>query len=421
MAKVTGVATQLSGKVGQLIYRQTKYGTVVYEAPSKASVPQRTEAQMQIRTQWGNMAAIYRQFNQTLKKGFEGLNGKMNDYNAFIQANTNVVKVYVPKSVRLNGGSVLAPYQITRGSLPSIAMHVGEGGALVSDLNVGSLVIGAETSVADFANALIAYNDGYEAGDQVTFFYGQQTVDAVTGIPRARIYGFKVMLNPGDSTPLWEVVSALGFSSVGGFVGMDRAIEDGAAVWVHSREDGTGGVKCSTQFLYVDSSLLAGYQTAEAMEGAANSYGGINASAVYLNPRSSGRVGAVTVVPSVPSGGNGTQNSQNSQNGGDNSGGSSNTGGGSEQTVTVAAPTITGDSTFADTGTVNISAESGAEIHYTLDGSAPTSASALYSGSITLTDTTTVKAVAVKDGVTSEVASMTFTKSSAGGDGTDFD
>ena len=112
MAKVNGVATQLSGKVGQLIYRQTKYGTVVYEAPSKASIPQRTEAQMQVRTQWGNMAAIYRQFNQTLKKGFEGLNGKMNDYNAFIQANTNVVKVYVPKSVRLNGGSVLAPYQI---------------------------------------------------------------------------------------------------------------------------------------------------------------------------------------------------------------------------------------------------------------------------------------------------------------------
>lgn len=33
------MATQLSGKVGQLIYRQTKYGTVVYEAPAKASVP----------------------------------------------------------------------------------------------------------------------------------------------------------------------------------------------------------------------------------------------------------------------------------------------------------------------------------------------------------------------------------------------
>lgn len=83
MAKINGVATQLSGKVGQLIYRQTKYGTVVYEARKK-SVPQRTEAQMQVRTQWGNLAAVYKQFNQTLKKGFEGLNGKMNDYNAFI-------------------------------------------------------------------------------------------------------------------------------------------------------------------------------------------------------------------------------------------------------------------------------------------------------------------------------------------------
>ena len=325
MAKISGVATQLSGKVGQLIYRQTKYGTVVYEA-RKTSVPQRTEAQMQVRTQWSNLAAVYRQFNQTLKKGFEGLNGKMHDYNAFLQANTNVVKVYVPKSVRLNGGSVLAPYQITRGTLPSVAMTKGADGVLVSDVRVGSLVIGAETTVADLANAVIALNDGWQAGDQLTFFYGVQTTDAVTGIPRARIYGYKVMLNPGDSTPLLEVVNGVGFTSVAsagsGFVlGMDRAIEDGAAVWIHSREDGTGGLKVSTQFMYVDSSVLAGYQTSEAMAGAANSYGGINAQAVYLNPRSGvGRVGG-GVVPVVP-GGTGSTDSGN--------GGSTETPGGGE-------------------------------------------------------------------------------------------
>ena len=72
---------------------------------------------------------------------------------------------------------------------------VKAGDVLVSDINLGSLVIDAATTVADLANAVIAYNDGWEAGDQVTFFYGQQTTDAVTGIPRARIYGFKVMLN----------------------------------------------------------------------------------------------------------------------------------------------------------------------------------------------------------------------------------
>lgn len=42
----------------------------------------------------------------------------------------------------------------------------------MSDLSVGSLAIGAETTVADFANALIAYNYGNEVGEQMTFFYG---------------------------------------------------------------------------------------------------------------------------------------------------------------------------------------------------------------------------------------------------------
>ena len=403
MAKVNGVATQLSGKVGALIYRQTKYGTVVYEAPAKASIPQRTEAQMQIRTQWGNMAAVYRQFNQTLKKGFEGLNGKMNDYNAFIQANTNVVKVYVPKTVRLNGGSVLAPYQITRGSLPSVAM-VKVGDVLVSDIKVGALQIGDETTVAEFANAVLAYNDGWQAGDQVTFFYGVQTEDAVTGIPRARIYGYKVMLNPGDSTPLFEVVSGIGFTTVQGAggancLGMSQAITDGAAVWVHSREDGTGGLKVSTQFLYVDSTVLASYQGSSAMEASANSYGGINASAVYLNPRSMGASGLAVVVE--PESG---------------SGGSSETPSGGGSTVTVAAPTISGTTPFADTTTVTISGPNGATVYYTTDGSTPTAESTEYESALTLSATTTVKAIAVKDGVNSSVASKTFTKAEGGDD-----
>lgn len=176
------------------------------------------------------------------------------------------------------------------------------------------------------------YNEGWQAGDQLTFFYGVQTTDAVTGIPRARIYGYKVMLNPGDSTPLLEVVNGVGFSSVapstgsgqvGYVLGMDRAIVDGAAVWVHSREDGSGGLKVSTQFLYVDSSVLAGYQTSAAMAGAANSYGGINTQAVYLQPRSGvGRVGRVGGVGPVVPGGTGSTDSGN--------GGSTETPGGGE-------------------------------------------------------------------------------------------
>ncbi len=284
MAKVTGVATQLSGRIGQFIYRRTKAGTIVCEAPAKDSVSKRSEAQMQVRAQWGNLAAVFRQFNQTLKRGFEGLNGRMNDYNAFLQANMNMVRVYIAKNVLLNGGSVLAPYQITRGTLPSIAMSVGADNVLVSDISLGGLAISATTTVADFSNALIACNDDYEAGDQLTFFYGRQTTDLVTGVPRAKVSGFKVMLDPHDTMLLWDVVSPLGFSSADGCLAMNDGISDAAAVWVHSREDGDGRVRVSTQFLYVDSGILAKYQGSAAMRNAAESYGGITKSEVYLTP-----------------------------------------------------------------------------------------------------------------------------------------
>ena len=144
------------------------------------------------------------------------------------------------------------------------------------------------------------------------------------------------MLNPGDSTPLLEVVNGVGFTSVasagsGYVLGMDRAIEDGAAVWIHSREDGTGGLKVSTQFMYVDNSVLAGYQTSAAMAGAANSYGGINAQAVYLQPRT----GRVTVTPAVVPAGGGSDSgtgSTDSGNGGSTEPGGGNTGGGGDDT-----------------------------------------------------------------------------------------
>ena len=335
----------------------------------------------------------------------------------------------------LTGGSVLAPYQITRGSLPSVAM-VKAGDVLVSDINLGSLVIDAATTVADLANAVIAYNDGWEAGDQVTFFYGQQTTDAVTGIPRARIYGFKVMLNPGDSSVLWEVVSELGFSSVGGKLGMSQGITDGAAVWIHSREDsGSGGLKVSTQFLYVDNSVLAAYQGSQAMEASADSYGGINKSAVFLNPRSAaGGTGSVVITPAGGSGsgstdsGNGGTTGGGSETGGSGSGsgdgsggseqGGSGSGSGGQQTVTVAAPVFAGETQFEESTEVSMSAEAGAEIRYTTDGSTPTATSGtVYSAPITLTETTTVKAVAVKDGVSSSVTSRVYTKSAGNGGG----
>lgn len=78
----------------------------------------------------------------------------------------------------------------------------------------------------------------------------------------------------------------------------------------------------------------------------------------------------------------------------------------------VAAPVIfPNGGIFSESQTVTITcATEGAAIYYTTDGSTPTSAGTLYNGEFTLTETTTVKAIAVKDGMgDSSVVSVTFT------------
>jgi len=128
-------------------------------------------------------------------------------------------------------------------------------------------------------------------------------------------------------------------------------------------------------------------------------------------------------------GGNGQESGVSSQESGDSSqqsggsnGGSQNGGsqnGGGSQSASLASPTISGTTPFAETTSVSMSGPAGAEIHYTTDGSTPTAESTLYSEAFSLSDTTTVKAIAIKDGESSEVASKLFTKSS--GDGDDMD
>ena len=92
--------------------------------------------------------------------------------------------------------------------------------------------------------------------------------------------------------------------------------------------------------------------------------------------------------------------------------GNNGTNGGGSQSVTLTSPTINGNTSFTESTQVSMSGPDGAEIHYTTDGTVPTAESALYSEAFTLSATTTVKAIAIKDGQSSEVVSRVFTKSS---------
>ena len=85
------------------------------------------------------------------------------------------------------------------------------------------------------------------------------------------------------------------------------------------------------------------------------------------------------------------------------------------ETLPVATPTFT-PSSWDSGSTLSVSLATttpGATIYYTTDGETPTSASTAYSSAISLSATTTIKAVAIKDGISSEIASKSYTKPGA--------
>ena len=106
--------------------------------------------------------------------------------------------------------------------------------------------------------------------------------------------------------------------------------------------------------------------------------------------------------------GSGENQSGGSQSGGSQSG-SQNSGSGDSS----GKPTISGIANFQTSTTVTITGPEGATIRYTNDGSTPTATSGeVYTEPFTLNDSATIKAVAVVDGVASEVTTRVFTKSS---------
>ena len=135
--------------------------------------------------------------------------------------------------------------------------------------------------------------------------------------------------------------------------------------------------------------------------------------------------------PTSNGSGSGNSGSDNSENSGSGSGpaesaenaengSGSGTNSGSENSGSqnsVAAPTISGVSPFEETSQVSISGPEGATIYYSENGDDPDANDTLYTQPFTIDETTTVKAIAIKDGVSSQVTTKVFTKGTGGSGG----
>ena len=269
MAKGPGIIHKISGKVGDLVYTVRGGEQVIRGIPSVVKNP-RTELQMAQRLKWLNILAVYRILKPYLKDCFETKQGGQSDYNCFMSINLYAQPVYFEKSVARLGTAIVAPYDISKGLLPSIQVN---GETPTTDIALGQLVIGDDTTVAEFAQAVVQNNYDYNFGDQIAFFRLVQEEDNQDGHPYISLSVTRVNLDPTDTGTLRSVAPASGFSTVGGMLGADAALTRAGIAWMHSRT-ANGKTHVSSQRLVVDNDLLEKYSTAEMRTAATRSYGG---------------------------------------------------------------------------------------------------------------------------------------------------
>jgi len=297
MAILNGLIRKMNGSAGQLTFKQVNGMTIVSEKMTSIKNP-RSEGQMRTRTRFTNIVAMYKGIRPLLNYGFENKPKNLSDYNMFVKLNMQRPAVYLTKQQVAGGGCVACAYQITQGSLPSIVIS-GTGNNSATDIYLGSLTIGASTTVAEFSQAVVNNNADYKYGDQISFFEITQQTNAETGIPYCQFSASKVILDAADTSVLWDVAGRAGFYGQDSMLGHYGAAFVGAFGWVHSRKSDGKTLVSSQNLIAVNATLLAEHQGDNAYALSKSSYGASIES--FLVP--DGNATGSTASNNTPSGG----------------------------------------------------------------------------------------------------------------------
>ena len=235
------------GKVGDLVFSR-RLGQQVTKAYNPSPLNPKTEAQMVQRTKLAGLVAAYRAMRVILDHSFTNRKEGQTSYNVFISDNLAIAP-FLSKQQAAQGVVVVLPYVVSKGVLSRIFIS-GSGDNAYTNIALGSLVIDDDTTIAEFSQAVVNNNAGWEYGDQLTYFSVIQTVlPGSSDFPHVSAQKFKVTLDQGNTETLRTYLPDYGSTTVDGFLGHGSHYAAGGFCWIHSRKDAQGALQVSTQEL----------------------------------------------------------------------------------------------------------------------------------------------------------------------------
>lgn len=278
MAKYSGILQgKVRGKIGGIVFTEVAgVGTVGREYVAKPSNP-KSYAQQVRRVMLSNLVNAYKAGEGWMKAAFETKKAGQSDYNRFVSLNLNRSRIALTKEQAANGSCVIAQYDVSEGTLPSIVLNKMGDRHWSTNIALGTLQIDANTTVAEFSEAVISNNAHILAGMQITYVSYMQTIDDVTGFPRVICTPYELTLDVNsqellnDYLPVSFAAASIGSQSK--FLGTGATLADGAFAYILSSRVG-GKIKVSSQRLQlVMNSIYREYARDAQVQLAVQSYG----------------------------------------------------------------------------------------------------------------------------------------------------
>lgn len=162
----------------------------------------RTRAQMVRRIRWGNLVNVFKSQKSWQPKAYDSKSKGQTDYNIFMALNINQATVGFTKEMCEAGCAVIEGYQVSRGSLPPIALSASQSGNYyVTDIKL-TLTISGTTTVGQLAADIIANNPQFVEGDNIALVGFKNWLTSRTEFPYASSRYAEITLDSTSTTLL---------------------------------------------------------------------------------------------------------------------------------------------------------------------------------------------------------------------------